>query len=74
MRLSPLAALRRDREQLYLRSLLTFLQTVFFVLPSMGPTYIGNNFSFLSQIVFSNMNLKKGTFLQSNFLQENDPK
>ncbi len=37
---------------LYLKNLLTFLQTVFFILFSMGPSYINNIFSFLSQIVF----------------------
>jgi hypothetical protein len=39
----------------------------------MDPTYIDNIFSFLSQIVFSNVNLKKG-ILQVKFLPKKDPK
>jgi hypothetical protein len=37
---------------LYLKNLLTFLQTVFFIMLSMGPSYIDNIFSFLGQMVF----------------------
>jgi hypothetical protein len=36
----------------------------------MDPTYIDNIFSFLSQIVFSNMNLKKGTFYSQIFAKK----
>jgi hypothetical protein len=55
---------------LYLKNLLTFLQTVFFILFSMGPSYIGNILSFLSQIVFKQYEFLKGYFFTVKFFAE----
>jgi hypothetical protein len=49
---------------------LHFDKPFFHILSSMGPTYTDKIFSFLCQMVFSNKNFKKGTFLQPNFLPQ----
>jgi hypothetical protein len=66
-------ARRRQKLQFFkwlcLKNLLTFLQTFLF-LSSMGPTYIDNIFSLLSQIVFKQYEIKKEYFFTVKFFAE----